>query len=384
MSLSSLFARAKLDPHAAVGALFAPNAAAAAAAMAPAGETNFAQSRDTSVASDVWVEKYRPRAIEHMVLTPRTRQLLDSILRTGQLPHLLLHGPPGVGKTTAVMNLVREFRLGGRDATGQPVVADVGPNQVMHLNASDDRGLKVVYHQITSFVTSGGMFSRGVKFVVLDEVDHMSKRAQHALVSLIQRCSREAAAQSLPVRFCLMCNYLSKLDSRLRAEMVNVHFIFLPQMEIVKHLRDVCQCESLPLTDATLIGIQQMFRSDIRCMLNYMQSNQFDLRANRLPVPGGEAIEAVVQQCMSVVDASSVEAAVHAWEHMERVYQLNRPLSIKLVFRHLLMHHTSALDHRFMTTFRSIIHAPATLPSSLALHGAVNAIQHIAPTAVVV
>ena len=148
-----------------------------------------------------WVEKYRPSSLDNVVLDEVNRTLLDNILKTNYFPNLLLYGPPGTGKTTTIINLVKQYQLSNNN-TNQGLM--------IHLNASDDRGVDTIRNQICSFVSSKGLFSNGMKFIILDEVDYMTKNAQLALRCLLNsECSEN-------VRYCLICNYSSRIDESLQ------------------------------------------------------------------------------------------------------------------------------------------------------------------------
>ena len=106
-----------------------------------------------------------------------------------------------------------------------------------------------------------------MKFVVLDEVDYMTKNAQTALRYLLQGYNSN-------VRFCLICNYISRIDESLQNEFMRLRFNQLPENEIIKFLKNINEKENLNFGDESLQLIQQLFNSDIRSMINYMQSNQ--------------------------------------------------------------------------------------------------------------
>jgi replication factor C subunit 3/5 len=135
------------------------------------------------------------------------------------------------------------------------------------LNASDERGIDIIRNQISSFVNSKPLFNNGMKFVILDEVDYMTKNAQQALRYLLQKYTDS-------VRFCLICNYISRIDEGLQNEFIRLRFNQLPREQIIKFLKNVSETEELNLNEASLINIQKLFKSDLRSMLNFMQSNQ--------------------------------------------------------------------------------------------------------------
>jgi DNA polymerase III delta prime subunit len=210
-----------------------------------------------------WVEKYRPSCFEHIVLEPMNRIILSNILKTNYFPNLLLYGPPGTGKTTTIMNLVTAY---------QSKLNMQNRGLMIHLNASDERGIDIIRNQINNFVSTKSMFGNGIKFVILDEVDYMTTNAQIALRYLLTSYTDNN------VRFCLICNYVSRIDESLQTEFVRMRFNQLPQADIFAFLCKIRDNEQLQLSDENLVAIQQQFHSDIRSMINYIQTNQDDLQ----------------------------------------------------------------------------------------------------------
>ena len=130
---------------------------------------------------------------------------------------------------------------------------------MIHLNASDERGIDIIRSQINQFVNSKTMFISGMKFVILDEVDYMTKNAQQALKYLIQE-----SYQNNNIRFCLICNYLCKIDEGLQNELIKCKFnlffinssLFTPRLSV------------FPLTILTIIfKIFTLNFSSIACLI---------------------------------------------------------------------------------------------------------------------
>jgi replication factor C subunit 3/5 len=213
----------------------------------------------------VWVEKYRPQTLDQIVLDHVNKSIFHNILETGHFPNLLLHGPPGTGKTTAIINLIQAYQ-----EKWNPSHTRI-KELVIHLNASDERGIDVIRNQIIFFIESKPLFRTGRKFVILDEVDYMTKNAQQALRYLLQSYTKTA-------RFCLICNYVSKIDPGLLTELIHLRFNQLSKEEICLFLKNICEKENVALSSAMIAKIQTMFFSDIRSMINYIQSNQFFLQ----------------------------------------------------------------------------------------------------------
>lgn len=205
-----------------------------------------------------WVEKYRPTQFDHIVLDPTNREFFEKIVQNGQFPNLLFYGPPGTGKTTTIINLIHQF---------QKTHGRVNKSNVIHLNASDERGIDIIRNQIHSFVRSMNLFESGFKFVILDEVDYMTKNAQQALKYLLQTSTTK-------VRFCLICNYISKIDEPLKNEFICVRFNQLPTQDIHKFIQTIAQKEGIHISNDSIKIIQAMYRSDIRSMINFLQLNQ--------------------------------------------------------------------------------------------------------------
>ena len=205
-----------------------------------------------------FVEKYRPTMFDDIVLDPLNKQILSNIIETSYFPNLLFYGPPGTGKTTTIINLIDSY---------QSKLNKRNKDLIIHLNASDERGIDIIRNQISCFVKSKPLFRDGMKFVILDEVDYMTKNAQQALRYLLQHYSST-------VRFCLICNYISKIDEGLQNEFIRLRFNQLPKGDIIKFLNHISVSENLNMSEQSLGCIQKLYRSDIRSMINFMQSNQ--------------------------------------------------------------------------------------------------------------
>lgn len=139
-----------------------------------------------------FVEKYRPDDLEHIISHHEIVSTIRRFIEGRKLPHLLFHGPPGTGKTSCMIAIAKE--LYGKNYR----------NMTLELNASDDRGIDVVREKIKSFCSTQQLMSKGIKLVILDECDSMTNAAQFALRRIVEKYTRTT-------RFCLICNYVSKL-----------------------------------------------------------------------------------------------------------------------------------------------------------------------------
>ena len=218
-------------------------------------------------ASMPWVEKYRPTNFDDIVLDKNNRIIMENIIKINKFPNLLFYGPPGTGKTTTIINLINSY---------QEKYNQKNKGLIINLNASDERGIDIVRNQISQFVNSKSLFvNNGMKFIILDEVDYMTKNAQYALKYLIQSFNTN-------VRFCLICNYISRIDESLQNEFMRLRFNQLPELDIIEFINLVNIKEKLNIPRIKIEYIQKIYKSDIRSMINYIQSNQNIMKNHKI------------------------------------------------------------------------------------------------------
>jgi len=282
-----------------------------------------------------WVEKYRPTHFDDIVLEPLNRDILSNIIKTNTFPNLLLYGPPGTGKTTTIINLINSY---------QKKYNQVNKGLMIHLNASDERGIDVIRNQITQFVNSCGLFDNGTKFVILDEVDYMTKTAQQALKHLLNSINKD-------VRFCLICNYITRIDETLQNEFVKLRFNKLPKKETIRFLKEICQSEKVNLSDEILNIIQEKYKSDIRSMINYIQSNQ-DIIEN-LHVLNDNIWEDITKY---IKTKHKNDKLYEKMLNIQNKYSIETRALIRSYFNFLIFKKPELIDNAFLTFSESIMH----------------------------
>jgi replication factor C subunit 3/5 len=219
------------------------------------------------------------------------------------------------------------------------------------LNASDERGVDIIRVQIQQFVKSSHLFEAGYKFVVLDEVDYMTKAAQQSLKILLQN-SRAT------VRYCLICNYISKIDPLLQEEFMIFRFNQLPQPDIEAFLFKVCLKENISWSAATLRHLQLYYKSDIRSMLNYLQLHRDEERLmidDRLWIEMESLLE---QPCdrRTFLEWFQLQSNRYNVEHRYMIGLYLKGLARKMDF-----------DLEFWESTEAIVHAPMETPVTVLL-----------------
>lgn len=285
----------------------------------------------------VWVEKYRPKNIDDIVLDHLNKQILKNIIETSYFPNLLFYGPPGTGKTTTIINLINSY---------QNKFGVKNKDLIIHLNASDERGIDIIRNQINFFVNSKPLFNNGTKFVILDEVDYMTKNAQQALRYLLQNYTSN-------VRFCLICNYISKIDEGLQNEFIRLRFNQLPKEEIITFLNNISLYEGLNLSQKTLSSIQKLYKSDIRSMINFIQSNQ-NLDNEFLNIIDNEVWDNLYTKILQKEKIANITNFIN---FISINYNIDKKNIIKDFLNYIIKTYTKNINSKFLDFVENLIHS---------------------------
>jgi replication factor C subunit 3/5 len=291
-----------------------------------------------------WVEKYRPTQFDNIVLDPLNREFFQNIINKGHFPNLLFYGPPGTGKTTTIINLIQEY---------QSKYTRINKETVIHLNASDERGVDIIRTQIHQFVRSCHIFESGCKFVILDEVDYMTKNAQQALKTLLQTCQQN-------VRFCLICNYISKIDESLQREFICVRFNQLPPVEIRQFIRKIADAEKILMDTEDIDLLMASHHSDIRSMINFMQSSYFgkDNKTNtNRPISSQEWIELT-----RIIKTSDVMKTREHISDLSVVHNLDKKQILLGYMNFILRKYPHYIQTGLISVFEKVSHSSDDMP----------------------
>jgi len=201
---------------------------------------------------EIWVEKYRPERLEDVVGHPDITERLQSYVDRDDLPHLLLAGPAGTGKTASSVSIAKE------------IYGDDWQDNFLELNASDERGIDVVRDRIKDFARSsfGG---HDYRVIFLDEADALTDDAQSALRRTMEQFSDNT-------RFILSCNYSSKIIDPIQSRCAVFRFAQLGDDAVADHLRTIAENEGLDYTEDGIEALVYAADGDMRRAINALQA----------------------------------------------------------------------------------------------------------------
>ena len=204
----------------------------------------------------MWVEKYRPKTLNEIVDLDHIVESLQAFLKKPKtMPHLLLAGIPGTGKTTAALCIAREL------------FGENWKTFTLELNASDERGINTVRDRIKDFSRYGrsGFGDAPFALIILDESDQMTGPAQTALRRIMETSSRTS-------RFILICNYSSKIIEPIQSRCAIFRFSKLDKQAMAEHLQSIAQNENLQMPPEVAEKIVEYSNGDLRYAINALQT----------------------------------------------------------------------------------------------------------------
>lgn len=312
---------------------------------------------DKNIEHIPFCEKYRPKDFDNIVLDPLNKKILKNIIETSYFPNLLFYGPPGTGKTTTIINLIDAY---------QTKISNKNKDLIIHLNASDERGIDIIRNQISNFVNSKPLFHNGMKFVILDEVDYMTKNAQQALRYLLQNYNG-------CVRFCLICNYISKIDEGLQNEFIRLRFNQLPKEDIIIFLKHISDSENLNISNKSLINIQKLYKSDIRSMVNFIQSNQDILMIDQENKDEPNKKSYIIENQFNIIDDNVWLNLMDKFKNREKIqdlincineisinYNIDKKNIIKDFLNYIIRNNNALITTEFLNFAENLMHSQDT------------------------
>ena len=193
----------------------------------------------------LFVEKYRPDTLDNYIGNEHLKSKVEHYLETGDLPHLLLFGKAGTGKTTLAKILVKNIEC-----------------DYLYINASDENNVDTVRNKVKQFASTVGF--KDMKVIILDECDYITPNAQAALRNLMETFSKHC-------RFILTCNYVERIIDPIQSRCQSFQIIPPDRKEVAQHLANILDNENVNYDVKNIATIVNSGYPDIRRVINGAQ-----------------------------------------------------------------------------------------------------------------
>jgi replication factor C subunit 2/4 len=207
-----------------------------------------------------WIEKYRPKHLEELELERSTQNKINKIIKDKDMPNLIITGVPGIGKTTTIQCIARGL-YGKYMRDG-----------VIELNASDDRGIKIVHDTLINFckkkleLNKEGKKKRysDHKLIILDEADNMTSKAQRLINNLMEKYHKTT-------RFAFTCNTSSDIIESIQSRCIIFRYFRLNKEKVLTKLKMICNKENIKYEEDAIIELSMLSMGDLRHGINNLQ-----------------------------------------------------------------------------------------------------------------
>lgn len=200
-----------------------------------------------------WVEKYRPKKSEEILLEPFITQKIDKILESKSIPNMIITGSPGTGKTSTILFLAKQ------------IYGDKYNDYVLELNASDDRGLSIINNTIIPFCKKNINKNHHThKLIILDESDSITSKAQNLLVNIISEYKKNT-------RIVFICNDCTQIIEPIQSRCMIIKYPKINNTNLYNKIIDICNKENIPYNEDGINTLLFVSDQDIRQAINNLE-----------------------------------------------------------------------------------------------------------------
>ena len=200
--------------------------------------------------NSLWCERYRPISLDTYIGNEHLKSKVSVYLESGDLPHLLLYGKAGTGKTTLAKILVNNIEC-----------------DYLYINASDENSVDTVRNKVRGFASTMGF--KDYKIIILDECDYITPNAQAALRNLMETFSKHC-------RFILTCNFVERIIDPIQSRCQSFQVIPPSKKEVALHMHNILKEESIASKMNDVAGLVNAGYPDIRRVINSCQRQVVD------------------------------------------------------------------------------------------------------------
>lgn len=233
-----------------------------------------------------WIEKYRPKHIDDVILNKDVEKLVKSFLDERRGIHIIICGVPGIGKTSTVRCMAK-YILGDNMKDGY-----------LELNAADDRGVKIISNIIPPFCKKVVSFDCP-KIILLDEADNLTHNCQNDIDNMIEKYGNNT-------KFMFTCNDSKKINEDIQSVCRIIHFNNPPKESVKKYLCDICDKESIKYQEDGIEMIYYVSGFDVRKSVNDLQKTAYSLGkitkksvANVCNIPDPDIVKNIIEMCFT-------------------------------------------------------------------------------------
>lgn len=252
----------------------------------------------------LWVEKYRPATMDKFIGSESVKETFLQFIKKGDVPHILLFGPAGTGKTSLAKLLTKGINC-----------------DMMYINASDQSGIDDVRIKIKNYACSAGF--KPLKVIILDEADRLSRDAQGALRNMLE-------TYSIHTRFILTCNYIEKMIAPISSRMQTFEIKPVSKKEVAIRLVEILTEENVTFSQEDIVFIVSTYYPDIRKVINFAQQSTID---NKIKISKQNAVES--DMLNKLIDLLKIPTKPGVFDEIRQMTTEFDADSLETVYRYL-------------------------------------------------